>query len=88
MDYKEAGSWWGVWEGGGRTLHSSGSKWGPVPRSRKTMIHLLAQFQQYALIINKHLNYIITKKHSPTCFGSSKPHSGIFIHKRILVATT
>ena len=45
---------------GGPTLHSSASKWGTVPRSRKTTINVLRQFQQYALKIDKHLNCITT----------------------------
>jgi len=44
-------------EGGGlRTMHSSVSKYGPVQGSRITMINLLRQIEQYALVTEKHLN--------------------------------
>jgi len=58
-DYKEARSRRGMW-GGGRTMHSPGSKCGPEPRTRKTTMNFLRQFQKYALKIDKHLNCIIT----------------------------
>jgi len=57
MDYKEAVSRGG---GGGEYTALSGLERGPVLLSRKTMLNLPRQFQQYALTTDKHLNCIIT----------------------------
>jgi len=89
MDYKEAVSRWGEWGVWGAYTDliwlEMGSSAAITDKDDKVgqAIPTICTYNWQTLKLYYH-----KKTCSPTCFGSSKPHSGISIYKEILVATT